>query len=66
LWVALDAEGEASGLVTLRRLKKFRCKILRKHARNPVLVRLFYAPRALLQIFIKTTFNHRLRGLVAG
>jgi hypothetical protein len=48
-------------LVTLRRLKSLRCKIFHKHARHQMALKLFHAPRALLQIFITNAFNHRAR-----
>jgi hypothetical protein len=47
----------------LRRWRKSCCKILRKHARMLMVIRLPFAPRAFLQIFITTTLHHRLAGL---
>jgi hypothetical protein len=58
-------EERAATLITLRRLKNLRCKIFHKHARIQVVSMPPRAPRALFQIFITNTFNHRLWGFVA-
>jgi hypothetical protein len=45
-------------------VEEFALKIFHKHARDQMALKLPHAPRALLQIFITNTFNHRLLGFV--